>query len=110
MNQPWSSLAVPPDAIIVAQNGSPSALAELTTGCVESGSMPWRWRFAHGLSQLHTTPPSQEGRAEVLDADSLIEHLQALRVETLDVLAATKEACEGTAFRARGVPRSRELL
>ena len=30
--------------------------------------------------------------AEVLDADSLIEHLQALRVETLDVLAAAKEA------------------
>ena len=34
-------------------------LAELTTGCVESSSMPWRWRFAHGLSQLHTTSPSQ---------------------------------------------------
>ena len=30
--------------------------------------------------------------AEVLDADSLIEHLQVLRVETLDVLAAAKEA------------------
>src|SRR5207248_2107176 len=25
MNQPWNSLAVPPDGIIVAQNGSPSA-------------------------------------------------------------------------------------
>jgi hypothetical protein len=33
MNQPWSSLAVPPNAIIVAQNGASVQTTERYLGC-----------------------------------------------------------------------------
>src|SRR5258708_2674099 len=41
MNQPWSSLAVPPDAIIIAQNGSPSAYVLPTTRREQARPKNW---------------------------------------------------------------------
>jgi hypothetical protein len=68
MNQPWSSLAVPPDAIIVAQNGSPSALAT-DDGLHRIGFDALELAFRSRLSQLHTTLPCATGMASSVATD-----------------------------------------
>jgi hypothetical protein len=48
--------------------------------------------FRHKRDHLSPALVRAKDAAEILDADRLIEHLQSLRQETLDVLAAAKQS------------------
>jgi hypothetical protein len=48
--------------------------------------------FRHKQDHLPVQLMKAKNVAEILDADRLVEHLQALRIETLEVLAAAKQS------------------